>query len=100
VRDAAAHMEHIRDVAGVAHLGIGSDYYDPGGPSMVEGLENVSRFPVLFAELLRRGWSEEDLKAVAAGNLLRAFREVERNAARLRETGPPSTADLTGGRSR
>ncbi len=100
VRDVAAHIEHIRDVAGVAHIGIGSDYYDPGGPSMVEGLENVSRFPVLFAELLRRGWSEDDLRLVAAGNLLRALREVEAVAARLRETRPPSTADLRGIRAR
>lgn len=100
VRDVAAHIEHIRDVAGLEHIGIGSDYYDPGGPSMVEGLENVSRFPVLFAELLRRGWSEDDLRRVAAGNVLRALREVERVAARLRATRPPSTADLRGVRAR
>ena len=100
VSDVAAHLEHIREVAGVAALGIGSDYYDPGGPSMVEGLENVSRFPVLFAELLRRGWSEEDLRAVAAGNLLRAFREVERVADRLRRERPASPADLRGVRAR
>ena len=96
VSDVAAHIEHIRDVAGLAHIGIGSDYYDPGGPSMVEGLEHVDRFPVLFAELLRRGWSEEDLRQIAAGNVLRALREVERVAAELRETRSPSTADLRG----
>ena len=73
VSDVAAHIEHIRDVAGLAHIGIGSDYYDPGGPSMVEGLEHVDRFPVLFAELLRRGWSEDDLRQIAAGNVLRAL---------------------------
>ena len=57
---------------------------------MVEGLEHVDRFPVLFAELLRRGWSEEDLRQIAAGNVLRALREVERVAAELRETRSPS----------
>ena len=96
VSDVAAHIEHIRDVAGLAHIGIGSDYYDPGGPSMVEGLEHVDRFPVLFAELLRRGWSEADLRQVAAGNVLRALREVERVAAELQVTRSPSTADLRG----
>lgn len=96
VADVAAHIEHIRDVAGLAHIGIGSDYYDPGGPSMVEGLEHVDRFPVLFAELLRRGWSEDDLRQIAAGNVLRALREVEQVAAELRETRSPSTADLRG----
>ena len=96
VSDVAAHIEHIRDVAGLAHIGIGSDYYDPGGPSMVEGLEHVDRFPVLFAELLRRGWSEDDLRQVAAGNVLRALREVERVAAELQVTRSPSTADLRG----
>ena len=96
VSDVAVHLEHIREVAGLGSLGIGSDYYDPGGPSMVEGLENVSRFPVLFAELLRRGWSEEDLRAVAAGNLLRALRDVERVAERLRAETPASAADLRG----
>ena len=96
VSDVAMHIEHIRDVAGLAHIGIGSDYYDPGGPSMVEGLEHVDRFPVLFAELLRRGWSEEDLRQIAAGNVLRALREVERVAAALRATRSPSTADLRG----
>lgn len=100
VSDVAMHIEHIRQVAGLDHIGIGSDYYDPGGPSMVEGLENVSRFPILFAELTRRGWSDEDLKAVAAGNLLRALRDVERVAADLRRTRPPSTADLRGVRAR
>ena len=100
VSEVAAHIERIREVAGLAHIGIGSDYYDPGGPSMVEGLENVSRFPVLFAELLRRGWSEDDLRAVAAGNFLRAFREVERVAARLRRQRPSSSADLRGVRAR
>lgn len=96
VSDVALHIEHIRDVAGLAHIGIGSDYYDPGGPSMVEGLEHVDRFPVLFAELLRRGWSEDDLRQIAAGNVLRALREVEWVAAELQQTRPPSTADLRG----
>ena len=56
--DVADHIDHIRRVAGIDHVGIGADYYDPGGPSMAEGLDDLTRFPYLFAELLRRGYPE------------------------------------------
>jgi membrane dipeptidase len=61
-------------------VGIGSDFYDQGGSSMPAGLEDVSQFPNLITELLRRGWSDEDVKEVAGTNLLRAMREMERVA--------------------
>jgi membrane dipeptidase len=78
----ADHIEHIRDVAGVDAVGIGSDF--DGITEVPVGLENVSTFPDLIAELLRRGWSEEDTKKVAGLNALRVMRAAERVAA---ETG-------------
>jgi membrane dipeptidase len=83
----ADHIEHVARVAGIDHVGIGSDYDGEGGP---EGLEDVSRFPYLFAELIRRGWKDEDLKKLAGGNLIRAFSEAERVALRLQKERPPS----------
>ncbi len=78
----ADHIEHVRRVAGVEHVGIGSDF--DGIERGPDGLEDVSSFPALFAELLRRGWSEADLRKLAGENLLRVFREAEAVAARLR----------------
>ena len=78
----ADHIEHIRDVAGVDAVGIGSDF--DGITEVPVGLENVSTFPDLIAELLRRGWSEEDVRKVAGLNALRVMRAAERVAA---ETG-------------
>ncbi len=93
IANVADHIDHIRAVAGIDHVGVGSDFYDPGGPSMVEGLEDVTRFPALLAELLRRGYSDEDVKKVAGLNLLRAMREMERVSAELRSERQPSVAD-------
>jgi len=72
-------------VAGIDHIGIGADFYDDGRSSMAEGLENVTRYPYLFAELLRRGYSDEDLRMIAGRNLLRAMREMERVAKELQQ---------------
>jgi membrane dipeptidase len=83
VADVANHIDHIRKVAGIDHVGIGSDFFDDGKLSMAEGLENPSTFPRLFAELMRRGYSDEDLRKIASGNLLRAMRAMEQTAARL-----------------
>ncbi|HYF39994.1 MAG TPA: dipeptidase [Gemmatimonadales bacterium] len=88
----ADHIEHVRKVAGVDHVGIGSDF--DGIDTVPEGLEDVSRFPYLFAELIRRGWNDNDLKKLAGGNLLRAFRAAEATAARLRKSRPPSTKTI------
>ena len=75
----ADHIEHIRDVAGVDAVGIGSDF--DGITEVPVGLEDVSKFPDLIAELLRRGWSEEDVKKVAGLNALRVLRAAEQVAA-------------------
>jgi membrane dipeptidase len=75
----ADHVEHVRKVAGVEHVGLGGDF--DGTADVTVGLEDVSCYPALFAELLRRGWSESDCAALAGGNLLRALREAEAFAA-------------------
>jgi membrane dipeptidase len=87
----ADHIEHVAKVAGVDHVGIGSDFAGDSGPV---GLEDVSRYPYLFAELIRRGWSDTDLKKLAGENFIRAFTEAEVVAARLQRQRPPSTATI------
>jgi membrane dipeptidase len=77
----ADHIEYIKKVAGVDYIGIGSDY--DGNSSWPEGLEDVSMFPNLFAELVRRGWSDEDLGKIAGGNVLRALEQAEAVARRM-----------------
>ena len=71
----ADHIEHVREVAGVEHVGLGGDF--DGTDDVTAGLEDVSAYPALFAELLRRGWTEPDCAALAGGNLLRALRSAE-----------------------
>ncbi len=78
----ADHIEHVRRVAGLEHVGIGGDF--DGTPDVTAGLEDVSAYPALFAELLARGWSEPDCAALAGGNLLRVLRDAESAAARAR----------------
>ena len=90
--DVADHIEHIRDVAGIDHVGIGSDF--DGIPTYVVGLEDVSKFPALFEELARRGWPDEDLGKLAGENLLRVMREAEAVARRVRRERPPSTRTI------
>jgi membrane dipeptidase len=76
----ADHIEHVRQVAGVEHVGLGGDF--DGTPDVTVGLEDVSTYPALFAELLARGWTEADCAALAGGNLLRVLRAAESFAAR------------------
>ena len=78
----ADHINHVRQVAGVEHVGLGGDF--DGTPDVSVGLEDVSAYPALFAELLARGWTEPDCAALAGGNLLRALRAAESAAARAR----------------
>jgi membrane dipeptidase len=92
VGDVADHIDHVREVAGIEHVGIGSDF--DGSPSMPEGLEDVARYPALFAELAARGYSDDDLAMVAGRNVLRVMREAERIAARLTAERPPSRATV------
>ncbi|WP_246115481.1 dipeptidase [Trebonia kvetii] len=75
IAQVADHIEHVREVAGVANVGIGADF--DGTPILPEGLHDVSRYPALFAELRDRRWSEADLQALAGGNILRALRGAE-----------------------
>ncbi len=77
----ADHIEHIRDVAGIDHVGIGGDF--DGIESTVEGLDGVEDYPALLEELARRGWSDEDMAKLAGGNVLRVMRRVEAVAAEL-----------------
>ena len=88
----ADHIEHVRRVASVDNVGIGSDF--DGIDATIVGLEDVSTFPALFAELARRGWTEADLRKLAGENVLRALARAETVAARLRRERPPSTATL------
>jgi membrane dipeptidase len=87
----ADHVEHVARVAGADHVGIGSDF---AGIPMPAGLEDVSRYPHLIAELVRRGWSDEALAKLAAGNVMRALAQAETAAARLQRERPASTATI------
>lgn len=89
--DVADHIVRLVETAGLDHVGIGSDYF--GGASPV-GLENVSRFPHLFAELVRRGFSERDLEKLSSSNMLRVLRRVETVGKALRKTRPPAHGRL------
>ena len=90
--DVADHIEHIRRVAGVDHVGIGGDF--DGISSTPVGLEDVSTYPALFAELSRRGWTEADMAKVAGENLLRVMREAEHTSRVLRRTRSASTKTI------
>jgi len=76
VGDVANHIEHVIEIAGIDHVGLGSDY-DGVGDSLPEGLKDASTYPNLIAELLRRGHSEGDIRKILGGNLMRVWREVE-----------------------
>jgi membrane dipeptidase len=86
----ADHIDHVRDVAGIDHVGLGSDF--DGISRTPVGLEDVSKYPALLAELLHRGYSADDVKKVAGANILRVMREVEKSAERIRKTRPASQA--------
>jgi membrane dipeptidase len=88
----ADQIEHIRDVAGVESIGIGADF--DGNELWPEGLSDVSMYPNLFAELIRRGWTADQLKLIAGENLLRAMAKAEEVAAELQQENGPSTARL------
>jgi membrane dipeptidase len=93
----ADHIEHVRRVASVDNVGIGSDF--DGIDATIVGLEDVSTFPALFAELARRGWTEVDLRKLAGDNVLRALARAETVAARLKRERAPSTATITPARA-
>jgi membrane dipeptidase len=88
----ADHIDHVRQVAGADHVAIGSDF--DGFDHPPAGLEDVSSFPQLFAELVRRGWSDEDLGKLAGKNVLRVLRAAEATATRLQRERQPSTRTI------
>jgi membrane dipeptidase len=90
--DVANHMDHVRKVAGADHVGIGGDF--DGIPTVPAGLEDVSKYPALIAELLRRGWPDEDVRKALGLNVLRVMRRAEEVAARLQKQRGPSTATI------
>jgi membrane dipeptidase len=92
VAEVADHIDHIVEVAGLEHAGIGSDF--DGGDLLPSGLEDVSMFPNLIAELLRRGYADEDVRAIAGRNVLRVLRGAEEAARRLQSERPPSEATI------
>ena len=83
----ADHVEYIRQVAGVDHVGIGSDF--DGIPDAPVGLEGVDRYPALLAELMRRGWSDADIAKLAGENLLRTLTAAEQVSVRLQGASRP-----------
>ncbi len=88
--DVADHIDHVRAVAGASCVGIGSDY--DGIRSLPVGLEDVSTFPDLIVEMLRRGWSDDEIRGLLGENVLRVWREAESVAARLQQERPASDA--------
>ena len=90
--DVADHIEHIRKTASVDNIGIGSDF--DGIEEVIQGLEDVSAFPNLFAELARRGWSEADLRKLAGENILRAMSKAQEVSMRLRRERTPSNKTI------
>jgi membrane dipeptidase len=92
ISQVADHIDHIRKVAGIDHIGFGGDF--DGITDVVQGLEDVSKYPDLTAELMKRGYSDDDLKKILGLNVLRVMRQVEKVAAGLQKTRQPSTATI------
>jgi membrane dipeptidase len=92
IADVADAIEHVRKIVGPDHVGIGSDF--DGIEETVVGLEDVSKYPAIIAELARRGWSDADLQKLAGGNVLRVLGQAEQVAKRLQRERPPSIATI------
>jgi membrane dipeptidase len=92
VDDVVAHVEHVREVAGADHVGLGGDY--DGVDVLPDGLEDVSTYPRLLEALADRGWSDADLAALTGGNALRVLGEAERRSAEIARTRGPSLARI------
>jgi membrane dipeptidase len=92
IKEVADHMDHIKQVAGAEHVGMGGDY--DGITETVVGLEDVSKYPDLLAELVKRGWTDKEIRGVAGENILRALSQAEVVSARLRKTRPASTKTI------
>ncbi len=92
IANVADHMDHIKKIAGADHIGMGGDY--DGITETVVGLEDVSKYPDLLAELVKRGWTDAELRGVAGENVLRALSRAEVVSARLRKSRPASTKTI------
>ena len=92
IADVADHIDHIRKIAGIDHVGLGGDF--DGITSVVQGLEDVSTYPALTAELLRRGYKDDEIKKILGLNTLRVMRAAEKAAATLQKERGPSPAIL------
>ena len=92
LEDVVRHVEHVRAVAGVDHVGLGGDY--DGTSTLPEGLEDVSGYPRLLAALADRGWSDAELGKLASGNVLRVWRDAEAGAHELQDQRGPSLATI------
>jgi membrane dipeptidase len=92
IAQVADHIEHIRKIAGVEGVGIGSDF--DGIETTPVGLDGVDKYPALFKELARRGWTDDELADLAGRNLLRVMRQAEAVAMRLQAQEAPSHATI------
>jgi membrane dipeptidase len=92
VSDVADHIDHIRMVAGIDHIGLGGDF--DGITVVVQGLEDVSTYPHLTAELLKRGYSDEDVTKILGGNVLRVWKRVEAVGVKTQKERQPSVATI------
>jgi membrane dipeptidase len=90
--DVVAHCEHVREVAGIDHVGLGGDY--DGTDRLPDGLQDVTGYPRLLAALAERGWSGDDLSRLTSRNVLRVMRDVESAARTIATTRKPSLATL------
>ena len=88
LKDVADHIDHIKKIAGIDHIGLGGDF--DGITTVVEGLENVSTYPALIAELLRRGYKDDEIKKILGQNILRVMRAAEKVSAKLQKERAPS----------
>jgi membrane dipeptidase len=93
IADVADHIDHIRKIAGIDHVGIGGDF--DGITSVVQGLENVSTYPALTAELLRRGYKDDEIRKILGQNILRVMRAAEKASEKLQKERAPSPAIIS-----
>jgi membrane dipeptidase len=92
LEDVVRHCEHIREVAGIDHVGVGGDY--DGVEVLPQGMGDVTAYPALLEALAERGWSDDDLAKLTSGNILRVMREAEAGARALQAERGPSLATI------